>query len=138
MNYSKVAGQIVWRQKNKTILAFVMVLYLIAFAKKTTHAQTNQIVGKSLYELRTDTLSFPTIRSLRIPPFLNTVSLRPNPFSPMGPTTTYQAPVLYQVQDLAFFCRLEVKMEKASKIPVRFRLGSVDYVDYMEGKREKY
>lgn len=39
-------------------------------------------------------------------------------------------------QHLAFFCRVEAKNDKAAKMPVRFRLGSVDYVDYLEGKRD--
>lgn len=48
-------------------------------------------------------------------------------------TTT--APYLLYQQHLAFFCRVEVKIDQAAKLPVRFRLGSVDYVDYLEGKR---
>ncbi|MEL6660063.1 MAG: hypothetical protein AAFY48_07790 [Bacteroidota bacterium] len=40
----------------------------------------------------------------------------------------------YNVDHLAFFCRLEVHLEKATKIPVRFRLGDVQQVDYLEGK----
>ena len=36
--------------------------------------------------------------------------------------------------ELAFFCRIEVKLEKSSKIPVRFRLGEVQAVDAKEGK----
>ena len=39
---------------------------------------------------------------------------------------------------LAFFCRVEVKIDKAVGTPFRFRLGSVDYVDYLEGKRRDY
>ena len=39
---------------------------------------------------------------------------------------------------LAFFCRVEVKIDKAVGTPFRFRLGSVDYVDYLEGKRSSY
>lgn len=42
----------------------------------------------------------------------------------------------YCPDDLAFFCRLEVKLEKATAMPVRFRLGSTQYVDYLEGKFE--
>lgn len=33
-----------------------------------------------------------------------------------------------------FFCRIESALEKKSRIPVRFRLGSVDYVNRLEGK----
>lgn len=35
----------------------------------------------------------------------------------------------------AFFCRLEVQIEQRTRFPVRFRLGDVQYVDYLEGKR---
>lgn len=45
-----------------------------------------------------------------------------------------QQPSCYSTADLAFFCRLEVKLERATKIPVRFRLGDVQQVDYLEGK----
>ncbi|MEO7047042.1 MAG: hypothetical protein ABI091_17195 [Ferruginibacter sp.] len=38
--------------------------------------------------------------------------------------------------NLGFFCKEEIKLEKAVKIPVKFRLGSVQYVDWMEGKNE--
>ncbi|MEM9919152.1 MAG: hypothetical protein AAF990_13705 [Bacteroidota bacterium] len=43
-------------------------------------------------------------------------------------------PSVYCYDDLAFFCKIEVKLEKAAQIPVRFRLGDVRYVDWLEGK----
>lgn len=36
----------------------------------------------------------------------------------------------------AFFCQLEHKIEVKSKLAPRFRLGSVNYTDWMEGKGE--
>jgi hypothetical protein len=54
----------------------------------------------------------------------------------MGVSATTNLPLAYCAADLAFFCRLEVQMEKATKIPVRFRLGDVQQVDYLEGKYE--
>ncbi len=47
-------------------------------------------------------------------------------------------PLVYAYKDLALFCKLEVKLEKVVKLPVKFRLGSVDYVDWLEGKRDRY
>ena len=113
-------------------------LLVCCFGKSELHAQSTHIVGKSVYELRTEIyepapalaiphLLFPATQNTSIPD-LRTFST----------DRSYQAPAAYRYQDLAFFCRLEVRMEQASKMPVRFRLGTVDYVDYLEGKRESY
>lgn len=38
-------------------------------------------------------------------------------------------------QQLGFFCKIEHKLEYKTKFPVKFRLGEVNYVDVLEGKR---
>jgi len=37
-----------------------------------------------------------------------------------------------------FFCKMEYKMEAKSKLSPRFRLGSLNYTNWMEGKGELY
>ena len=42
--------------------------------------------------------------------------------------------VNYYSAHLGFFCKQEIKMEKITKLPFKFRLGSVQQCDWMEGK----
>lgn len=43
-------------------------------------------------------------------------------------------PDLY-TKNLGFFCKKELQFEKTTKIPFKFRLGSINYVNYLEGKK---
>jgi hypothetical protein len=50
------------------------------------------------------------------------------------------APVLssgFYVSQLGFFCKQEIKFEQSTKIPFRFRLGSVSECDWLEGKMNR-
>ena len=44
-------------------------------------------------------------------------------------------PPMFYVNNLGFFCKQELNFQSASHIPLKFRLGSVQYCDRMEGKK---
>ena len=43
-------------------------------------------------------------------------------------------PIAFSVECLPFFCKIEYKMGINQKLPIKFRLGDVQYVDELEGK----
>jgi hypothetical protein len=47
-------------------------------------------------------------------------------------------PANYYSSGLAFFCKQEIKFENVTKIPFKFRLGSVQQCDWMEGKPNSF
>lgn len=80
---------------------------------------------------------------LRVSPTLPGDSFRLNRYllldsdthSAQQPSAVKAQPRAYNFQQLSLFCKLEVHIEKAVKLPVRLRLGDVQYVDWLEGKR---
>ncbi len=59
--------------------------------------------------------------------------LRSN-YSGLQSTIMTRQNMRYEPQHYGFFCKVESKIERKSRLAPRFRLGSVDYVDALEGK----
>ena len=68
----------------------------------------------------------------------NTFYLKLNTAKLVGPAITTKPFIIlspgYYTQNFGFFCKKELQLEKVTKIPFKFRLGSVQQCDWMEGK----
>lgn len=118
---------------NKKWKYHILVSCFLIFGNISLQSQnTYQISGKSLPELKqeqlSEPLSFSTPSRLFFINFTNT--------TPQTLTQKNQALSLSETywKELGFFCKMEIKMEQKSRFPVKFRLGTVDYVDRLEGK----
>ena len=116
----------------------VLSIFFFFLAILVVPAQTdNSLSGKSLGTLK-QLHQQGNKAKLFYAPFLHFSSPDNAPSPSKYLVNTNSIPLAYAYKDLAIFCKLEVKMEKVVKMPVKFRLGSVDYVDWLEGKRDRY
>lgn len=75
-----------------------------------------------------------TLRSIPKTPQKKTILATANQAVPQSAMFTPK----YNVNTLPFFCKIEAQLEQKTNLPIKFRLGSVQYVDWLEGKRPMY
>lgn len=113
-------------------------LWLIVFGifsiQPYSFAQDFKISGKSIPELKQEPLLVLTLPS-NIKLFNITYNVLPSKSQAASSLEVAPSmPKAWSYEELAFFCKLEVKMEKANRFPIKFRLGEVQYVERLEGK----
>ena len=68
------------------------------------------------------------------PAALPSLLLSPNLIAIYPPKVINTLPAGYYYNSVGFFCQKELQVEKALKVPLKIRLGSVNYTDRLEGK----
>ena len=117
-------------------LSIIAAMILLGFSTPEIQAQV-RLGGQSLPELRqVDPLPVRSTFFSQSVQYLTLLNTNQPPSSQLNfrqPTPT-RLPQAWSYHDLAFFCRLEVKLEKATNLPIKFRLGEVQYAENREGK----
>ncbi len=107
-------------------LGILFFLFSIGVSAQKVDTSRNSFIDKTSYQFHFQRL------------FENQIQLYPlNPaFQFKKPSTLLYLNSTDHLPGL--FCKMEYKLETKSKLTPRFRLGSLNYTEWMEGKRELY
>ncbi len=118
-NAQKVHGQLVWTTNE---------------ASKSATLKKQAIINLSYKELSNLFLKQETYSKKFQPQFI-TAQATQRSFFCFSPSSL---PSDFYNYKLGWACKQEWKLEKATSIPIKLRLGSIEQVDFLEGKRIVY
>jgi hypothetical protein len=115
----------IWR------ISFSLGVLLCCSLVKSAAQNTWKIAGKSIPELNRQEWRLPERSMLNF----NFSPQKKGPTMPDKSLIAAAHPDWFSVEKLPFFCKIEEKMTRNLKFPVKFRLGEVQYVEQvLEGK----
>jgi hypothetical protein len=128
VKFSLIHVKIITKMK---LIKIALIPFLLPFF---SHLATGQTVGLSLEKLKT------AKNAVGTPPqystiFLQKMTLKKVDNQAISVKKPSLVPSIFSVEALPFFCKIEYKMGLNQKLPVKFRLGDVQYVEQLEGKR---
>ena len=123
--------------KKGKILFFCMIFVVsVAFCQNT---EEKVLLGRDIFTAKPAFTSYKTINYHHsIPKVISRVHPQPvltaRPVIKLNPLSCSIINADFYTRNFGFFCKKELQFEKATKIPLRFRLGTLQYNDYLEGK----
>ena len=123
--------QVVEKNRKNQWTKISMLCFVLSLAAITSLSAQLSVENSSLFPVEvSDSKLLP---SSYVPSF-NSNTNKQSSFPTTSSILPVTSPKVYSYHNLGIFCKLDVQLEKNIKLPVKFRLGTQQYVDQLEGK----